>query len=121
MKLLKDGKNLMRSDAHPFICSNCKLVTPHIELHKYDSTDIAEAPEEVWLVECQRCFMQRIIYPADRVTAKEDDIVRCDQCGKWKMKAAKCRICRLAAGLEEISERYWTGNETKERPYNAAL
>ncbi len=27
----------------------------------------------------------------------------------------------LAAGLEEISERYWTGNETKERPYNAAL
>jgi hypothetical protein len=111
----------MKQDAHPFICSNCKLVTPHIELHKYDSTDIAEAPEEVWLVECQRCFMQRIIYPADRVTAKEDDIVRCDQCGKWKMKAAKCRICRLAAGLESISERYWTGGETLERPYNANL
>jgi hypothetical protein len=43
----------MRSDAHPFICSGCKLVTPHIELHKYDASDIAEAPEEVWLVECQ--------------------------------------------------------------------
>ena len=108
----------MRSDAHPFICSGCKLVTPHIELHKYDASDIAEAPEEVWLVECQRCFMQRIIYPADRVTAKEDDIVRCDQCGKWKMKAAKCSICRLAAGFEEISVKYWTGNATMERPYD---
>ncbi len=88
----------MRSDAHPFICSNCKLVTPHIELTKYETSDVKDAPEEVWLVECQRCFLQRIIYPSDRVASKEDDIVRCDQCGGWKMKAAKCRICRLAAG-----------------------
>ncbi len=80
--------------------------------------NIAEAPEEVWLVECQRCFLQRIIYPSDRVTSKEDDIVRCDQCGGWKMKSAKCRICRLAAGLEKISVKYWTGNTTMERPYD---
>ncbi len=56
----------MRSDAHPFICSACKLVTPHIELTKYETSDVKDAPEEVWLVECQRCFLQRIIYPSDR-------------------------------------------------------
>jgi hypothetical protein len=50
--------------------------------------------------------------------AKEDDILRCEQCGGWKMKAAKCRICRLAAGFEEISVKYWTGNATMERPYD---
>ncbi len=78
-------------------------------------------PEEVWLIECQRCFVQRIIYPADRIASKEDDIIRCEQCGGWKMKSGKCRVCRLAAGFEKLSEKYWTGNSTMERPYNANL
>jgi hypothetical protein len=108
----------MIKDAHPFPCSNCKLVTPHIELKRFNTEDVSEAPEEVWLVECQRCFLQRIIYPSDRVASKEDDIVRCEQCGGWKMKSGKCRICRLAAGFEQISVKYWTGNATMERPYN---
>ncbi len=115
------GLSEMRQDAHPFVCSNCKVVTPHIELNKYETSEVKDAPEEVWLVECQRCCLQRIIYPSDRVASREDDIVRCDKCGGWKMKAAKCRICRLAAGLESISERYWTGGETLERPYNASI
>ncbi len=66
------------------------------------TSEVKDAPEEVWLVECQRCFLQRIIYPSDRVASREDDIVRCDKCGGWKMKAAKCRICRLAAGLASV-------------------
>ena len=108
----------MKQDAHPFQCSNCLAVTPHIELYRYETSDIPEAPEEVWLIECQRCFLQRIIYPSDRVASKEDDITRCDKCGNWKMKSGKCRICRLAAGFEQISVKYWTGNATMERPYN---
>jgi hypothetical protein len=108
----------MIKDAHPFPCSNCKLVTPHTEIKRYNTKDVAEAPEEVWLVECQRCFLQRIIYPSDRVASKEDDIVRCEQCGGWKMKSGKCRVCRLAAGFEQISVKYWTGNSTMERLYN---
>ncbi len=115
------GISEMKSDAHPFMCSNCKLVTPHIELSKYETSDVADMPEEVWLVECQRCFLQRIIYPADRVTSKEDDIVRCNQCGGYKMKSAKCRVCRIAAGFERISEKYWTGNATLTRDYDANI
>ena len=111
----------MKSDAYPFMCSNCKLVTPHIELIKYETSDVADMPEEVWLVECQRCFLQRIIYPADRVTSKEDDTVRCNQCGGYKMKSAKCRVCRIAAGFERISEKYWTGNATLTRDYDANI
>jgi hypothetical protein len=112
------GLSEMIKDAHPFPCSNCKLVTPHIELKRFNTEDVSEAPEEVWLVECQRCFLQRIIYPSDRVASKEDDIVRCEQCGGWKMKSGKCRVCRLAAGFEQISVKYWTGNSTMERPYD---
>jgi hypothetical protein len=111
----------MRQDAHPFKCSNCALVTAHIELKRYETSDIAEAPEEVWLIECQRCFLQRIIYPSDRVTTKEDDILRCEQCGGWKMKSGKCRVCRIAAGFEKQMEKYWTGGNTLERPYDATL
>ena len=112
------GISEMKQDAHPFKCSTCLAVTPHIELYRYETSDIPEAPEEVWLIECQRCFLQRIIYPSDRVASKEDDITRCDKCGNWKMKSGKCRICRLAAGFEQISVKYWTGNATMERPYN---
>jgi hypothetical protein len=108
----------MKQDAHPFKCSNCALVTAHTELKRYETSDIAEAPEEVWLIECQRCFLQRIIYPSDRVASKEDDITRCDKCGGWKMKAGHCRICRLAAGFEKQMVKYWTGNSTLERPYD---
>jgi hypothetical protein len=108
----------MRADAHPFKCSTCLAVTPHIELYRYETSDIPEAPEEVWLIECQRCFLQRIIYPSDRVASKEDDITRCDKCGNYKMKAGNCRICRLAAGFEKQMVRYWNGNETLERPYD---
>jgi hypothetical protein len=39
-------------------------------MKRFSTEDVAEAPEEVWLVECQRCFLQRIIYPSDRVLAK---------------------------------------------------
>lgn len=102
-------------DPHPFKCNRCASVTVHTLLKTYDCEDVPDSPPEVWLVECQRCFEQRIIYPADRVAAKEDDITRCSECGNWKMKAAKCRICRLAAGQEKIKERYWTGGATMER------
>jgi len=107
----------MKQDAHPFMCSNCKLVCSHTEVQRYNTEDVEDAPSEVWLIECQRCFMQRIIYPSDRVASKEDDIVRCDQCGGWKMKAAKCRICRLAAGFETLQVNYFTGHQNLKRPY----
>ncbi len=45
----------MIKDAHPFPCSNCKLVTPHIELKRFDTEDVAEAPEEVWLAGKSSC------------------------------------------------------------------
>ena len=112
------GLSEVIADAHPFQCSQCKAVTPHCEVWRYNTEEIPDTPSEVWLVECQRCFTQRIIYPSDRVASKEDDIIRCDQCGGWKMKAGKCRICRLAAGFEQISVKYWTGNTTMERPYD---
>ena len=111
----------MKQDAHPFNCSNCLAVTPHIELKRFNTEDVSEAPEEVWLVECQRCFLQRIIYPSDRVASKEDDIVRCEQCGGYKMKAASCKVCRIAAGFERISEKYWTGNATLTKDYDAEI
>jgi hypothetical protein len=107
----------MKQDAHPFMCSHCKLVCAHIEVQRYNTDDVPDAPSEVWLIECQRCFMQRIIYPSDRVASKEDDIVRCDQCGGWKMKATKCRICRLAAGFETLQVNYFTGHQDLRRPY----
>ena len=105
----------MNLDIHPFKCSSCKATTPHRLLKSYDCQEVPDAPPEVWLVECQRCFEQRIIYPSERIANKEDDITRCEECGNWKMKAAKCRVCRLAAGQEKIKERYWTGGATLER------
>lgn len=109
------GVQEVNLDAHPFKCNKCAAVTVHTLLRTYECADVPDSPPEVWLVECQRCFEQRIIYPADRVASKEDDITRCSECGNWKMKAAKCRVCRLAAGQEKIKERYWTGGATLER------
>ena len=100
----------MNLDVHPFKCSSCKTNTAHRLVKTYDALGVPDAPDEVWLVECQRCFEMRIIYPSERVTSKEDDIARCDDCGNWKMKAAKCRICRLAAGYETIKRRVFTGH-----------
>jgi len=111
----------MIKDVHPFKCSGCKAITAHVQIKEYECVDVPEAPSEVWLVECQRCFTQRIIYPSDRVAAKEDDITRCDQCGNYKMKVAKCRICLIAQGQEQIKERYWTGGATLERFVDADL
>jgi hypothetical protein len=37
------------------------------------------------------------------------------------MKAAKCRICLIAAGQERIKERYWTGGATLERFLDADI
>ena len=106
----------MIGDAHPFKCGECAKPTAHILVRTYECEDIPEAPGEVWLIECQRCFTQRIIYPAERLAAREDDITRCDQCGNYKMKADKCRICRLAADEEKIKIKYFTGHKeiTKE-------
>jgi hypothetical protein len=97
-------------DIHPFKCSGCKGVTPHRLVRTYDCQEVPDAPPEVWLVECQRCFEMRIIYPSERLASKEDDILRCAQCGNWKMKAAKCRVCRLAAGEETIKRKIFTGH-----------
>jgi hypothetical protein len=47
--------------------------------------------------------------------------VRCEQCGGWKMKSGKCRVCRLAAGFEKLSEKYWTGNATLTKDYDAEV
>ena len=55
-------------------------------------------------MECQNCFEQRLFDPIDRVISREDEITRCDQCGNYKMKAAKCRICKIADGQERIKE-----------------
>lgn len=107
----------MNLDVHPFKCTGCKAITAHRQLKEYECEDVPEAPNEVWLVECQRCFTQRIIYPSDRVASKEDDICRCAACGNWKMKSAKCRICRIAANQEELQQRYFTGYEERYKPY----
>jgi hypothetical protein len=98
-------------DYHPFKCGSCKANTAHRLLKTYDCPDIPEAPGEVWLIECQRCFEQRIIYPTERLAAKEDDVHRCEQCGNYKMKASKCRICRIAAGLENIQVKMFNGHK----------
>jgi hypothetical protein len=110
------GIQKMMGDAHPFKCGDCKKVTVNLLLRTYDCPDIPEAPGEVWLIECQRCFTQRIIYPSERIASGEDDVTRCDQCGNYKMKAAQCRICRLARGLESLQIKYFTGHQdiTKE-------
>jgi recombinational DNA repair protein RecR len=48
--------------------------------------------------------------------SKEDDIHRCDECGNWKMKSARCRICQIAAGSETIKRRVFTGHKDMEVP-----
>jgi hypothetical protein len=113
------GISEMTGDAHPFKCGPCKKATVHTFITKYDS-EITEG-DEVWLMECQNCFEQRLFDPIDRVISKEDDITRCDQCGNYKLKAAKCRICRIADGQERIKERYWNGNATLERFIDADI
>ena len=109
----------MNQDVHPFKCGNCKKVTAQRLVKTYDSE--IEPGQLVWLTECQLCFEQRLIDPAERIASREDDITRCDQCGNYKMKAAQCRICRIAAGQERIKERYWNGNATLERFIDADI
>lgn len=104
----------MIQDVHPFKCGNCKAVTAQVLHRTYDCTEIPEAPAEVWLVECQKCFEMRIIYPAERVASKEDDITRCADCGAYKMKAAKCKICALATGRQRIKRIVFTGHNDLE-------
>jgi hypothetical protein len=106
-------------DAHPFKCGPCKKVTVHSCITKYDS-EITEG-DEVWLMECQNCFEQRLFDPVDRVISREDEIGRCGQCGNYKMVNAKCRICKIADGQERIKERYWNGNATLERFIDADI
>ena len=100
----------MNLDIHPFKCSGCKVKTAHRLIKTYDCQEVPEAPPEVWLVECQRCFEMRIIYPSERLADKEDDITRCLECGNWKMKASKCRVCLIAAGVETIKRKAFTGH-----------
>jgi hypothetical protein len=109
----------MIDDIHPFMCAQCKKVTAHRGVTAYESE--IKPGEIVWLMECQNCFEQRLIDPADRVANREDEITRCDQCGNYKMKAAKCRICKIADGQERIKERYWNGNATLERFIDADI
>ena len=111
----------MIQDVHPFKCGNCKKVTAHREVKRYDTSDVPDIPDAVWLLECQNCFEMRIIDPAERLASKEDDITRCDQCGNYKMKAANCRICRIANQQEQIKVKYWTGNTTLERAIDADI
>lgn len=98
-------------DIHPFKCGQCKGIRPHRLLKTYECPDIPEAPGEVWLMECQGCFDQRIIYPTERIASKEDDIERCKACGNYKMKATKCRICKIAEGSEKIKQRLFNGHK----------
>ena len=100
----------MNLDIHPFKCTGCKSVTAQRLIRTFDCEDVPDSPAEVWLVECQRCFEMRIIYPSERLANKEDDITRCSQCGNYKMKAARCRICRIADGSETIKRRVFTGH-----------
>lgn len=101
-------------DVHPFKCSNCKTVTPQVIQKTYDCQEVPDAPPEVWLVECQRCFEMRMIYPSERVLSKEDDIERCNQCGNYKMKSARCKVCRLASGQDRIKRIVFTGHNDLE-------
>lgn len=105
----------MNLDLHTFRCARCKAKTAHTLIKVYSGIQLPDVPGEVWEVECQRCFEPRIVYPSERIANKEDDILRCDQCGNWKMKAAKCRICSMIANNETIMETYWTGGTTMER------
>ena len=106
----------MNLDIHPFKCSSCKASTAHRLIKTYECEDVPDSPPEVWLVECQRCFEMRIIYPSERLASKEDDIARCSECGNWKMKSAKCRICRLASGSEIIARMVFTGHTDMKVP-----
>ncbi len=109
------GVQEVNLDLHIFKCASCKQKTAHILVKVYSGIKLDEVPGEVWEVECQRCFEPRIIYPSERIAAKEDDICRCDQCGNWKLKTPKCRICQMVADNEAIKEKYWTGSQTLER------
>ena len=100
----------MNLDIHPFKCSACKASTAHRLVRTYECADVPDSPPEVWLVECQRCFEMRIIYPSERVASKEDDIARCSDCGNWKMKSARCRICRITSGAETITRKVFNGH-----------
>jgi len=111
----------MSLEVHPFKCGNCKKVTAQREIKRYVTADVPELPGETWLMECQNCFEMRMIDPVERLASKEDEITRCDQCGNYKMKAAKCRICLIADGQERIKERYWTGGATLERFLDADI
>lgn len=111
----------MITDVHPFKCGNCKKVTPHREVQRYDTKEIDGLADEIWLLECQNCYEQRILDPVERLANKEDDIMRCTQCGNYKMKAANCRICKIVDGQERIKERYWNGNATLERFIDADI
>ena len=113
------GVSAVINEMHPFKCGPCKKVTPHRGITAYESE--IEEGEMVWLMECQNCFEQRLFDPIDRVINREDEIDRCDQCGNYKMKAAKCRICKIANGQERIKERYWNGNATLERFIDADI
>jgi hypothetical protein len=113
------GVSAVIEEIHPFKCGQCQKVTAHRGVTAYESE--ITAGEMVWLMECQNCFEQRLIDPAERVANKEDQITRCDQCGNYKMKAAKCRICKIADGQERIKERYWNGNATLERFIDADI
>ena len=104
------GVQEVNLDIHPFKCTGCKSVTAQRLIRTYDCADVPDSPAEVWLVECQRCFEQRIIYPAERIANKEDDITRCE-CGNWKMKASKCRVCAIAAGTDTIRRKVFTGHQ----------
>jgi ribosomal protein L32 len=115
------GFSKVINEVHPFKCGACKKVTAHREMKRYDSDESPDDPKAIWLMECQNCFEMRLIHPAERVADKEDDITRCNQCGNYKLKAAKCRICKIADGQERIKERYWNGNATLERFIDADI
>jgi NAD-dependent SIR2 family protein deacetylase len=104
------GVQEMIGDVHLFKCGQCKKATPNVLIKTYECADIPEAPGEVWLIECQRCFTQRIIYPTERITTGEDDITRCKDCGNWIQKSDRCRVCRLARGQEMLKIKYFTGH-----------
>jgi formylmethanofuran dehydrogenase subunit E len=115
------GISKVSLEMHPFKCGNCKKVTAHREVKRYDSDESPDNPKAIWLMECQTCFEMRLIDPVERIANKEDEITRCDQCGNYKMKAANCRICKIAAGQERITQRYWTGGATLERFVDADI
>ena len=65
-----------------FKCNTCKKPTPFVHMVEYDSG------EEVIVVECQRCLKTGVRV---RIEALDDKkVVRCQQCGAWKMEAENC-------------------------------